>query len=278
MSHPGEAGEGHPLHCLGYAPGRPARDVERQLVQTERGRPDRSRARAWPAFQPGSTTNGAAIVAATSATVVPATDPQAKLMAPWPLKASHSVTPVLTTKLRQVTSMNRRCAKVLVSSASGTQARPSMTTHRLSTRTISVACGEPSRRATWGAATNRPAYISVLEATASVNTVPANLRTSPSQRTIAKLTPSSLALCSTARMTWDTAYSPNASGPKTVRASTTLVAKLATRRTTVFSMLQRAPDRTLRPRSAFSPPSASPGGLGTCSDGGRGSGTSVSTG
>jgi hypothetical protein len=91
--------------------------------------------------------------------------------------------------------------------------------------------------------------MTVLDTTDRVNTVRAKLRMSPSHRMIAALTPSSLALSSTASTIWDTAYSPNTDGPNTVRASSTPTAKLLIRTTIVFSRLHRVPDRTRLSRS-----------------------------
>ena len=81
-------------------------------------------------FQPGSTNIGAATSATISATMQPASEPHAKLIAPCPEKASQTVTPVLTTKLARSTSMRRPCANSRVSRASGTLASPSMMTQR----------------------------------------------------------------------------------------------------------------------------------------------------
>ena len=71
-----------------------------------------------------------------------------------------------------------------------------------------VALGEPSTRARYGADTYSPAYSAALDIRDRVNTVRAKLRTSPSQRTIAALMPSSFVLSRTDSTTCDTAYRP----------------------------------------------------------------------
>ena len=69
-------------------------------------------------------------------TVLPTSDPQAKLMTPWPLKASQSVTLVVTTKLTRSASMRFPWANSRVISESGTAASPSMITQMHSSRSI----------------------------------------------------------------------------------------------------------------------------------------------
>src|ERR1035438_71651 len=214
-----------------------------------RGRPNCSSWRACAVFQPGLMKCGAATVATSIAAVQPAREPHAKLIAPCPEKASQIVTPVLITKLTESTTIRRPWANSLVSSASGTLASPSMITQTHRMRSMCVAFGEPSRRATDGAAAYMPTYITVLAATDNVNTVRAKLRMSPSHRMIAALTPSSFALSRIARTICDTAYRPYTLGPNTVRASMAPTAKLLTRTTIVFSRLHCAPERTLLSRS-----------------------------
>src|SRR5215831_10141888 len=88
----------------------------------------------------------------------------------------------------------------------------------------------------------------VLDIADSVKTVRAKLRTLPSHRMMAPVTPSSLALSRTASTICDTAYRPHAEGPNTVRASTAPTRKVQTRTTAVFSALHLAPAATLLPR------------------------------
>ena len=82
-----------------------------------------------------------------------------------------------------------------------------------------------------------------------VRTVGANDLTSRSHRTSARLTPISLADRSTARISSPTAYSPQSRGLRKYRASTTPVANVPTRMTTVFSRLHRAAETTWPPSS-----------------------------
>ena len=131
-----------------------------------------------------------------------------------------------------------------------------MTAQMHRTRNMLVASGEPSTRARYGADAYSPTYNAVLAIRDRVNTVRAKLRTSPSQRTIAALTPSSFVLSRTASTTCDTAYRPYTVGPNTVRASTTPTAKPPTRTTMLFSALHRVPDRTLLSRSGLTCSSA----------------------
>ena len=216
------------------------------------GRPYWSSWRACALFQPGRTKYGAATLAAISATMQPATPPQAKLMAPSPEKASQTVTAAPTPKLSKSTTIRRPWANSRVSSASGTAQSASMITQRHRTRSIRVASGEPSSRAMEGAVAYSATYSAALVAIDRVKTVRAKLRISPSHRMIAALTPSSFALSRTARTICDTAYRPYTSGPNTVRASTTPTRKALTRITMLFSMLHRVPTRTLLSRSALS--------------------------
>ena len=83
-----------------------------------------------------------------------------------------------------------------------------MTAQMDRTRNMLVASGEPSTRAINGAVTYSTTYNAALVIRDRVNTVRAKLRTSPSQRTIAALTPSSFVLRRTASTTCDTAYKP----------------------------------------------------------------------
>ena len=71
------------------------------------GSPYRTSCRACAPFHPGRTKYGEATIAAISATVLPATPPHAKLIAPSPENASQSVTSVPTPKLSRSTTIRR---------------------------------------------------------------------------------------------------------------------------------------------------------------------------
>jgi hypothetical protein len=148
-------------------------------------------------------------------------DPHAKLIAPAPRAARTRVVAPLTTKTVKSIAIRRPCRNSRVITPCGTQARPSMTTARHSTRTIQTASSEPSAAAIAGAAANSDAYSRTLLANDSVSTVGANLRTSPSHRTTARLTPISFADRSTFRTSRPTAYRPHSPGPRKKRANTT---------------------------------------------------------
>ena len=166
------------------------------------GSPNLSNARAWSGSQPNFKVPGAARAQPTSVTRFPATAPQAKLIAPQPSKASSSVTEVLTTKLSPSTSIRLPWANSRVRKPAGTCATPSITTHRHITRSTPAASGEPSRPATVGAAANSATYSRPLERALRVSTVGANRRASPSQRTMARPTPSSFADSRTSSTVW----------------------------------------------------------------------------
>ncbi len=148
------------------------------------------------------------------AATLPTTDPQAKLMAPQPWTASSRVTAVLRTKLSASTAIRRPCANSRVRKPAGTWERPSRTTHRHMTRRTPDASGEPRTSATAGAVANSTAYSRQLEAALRVRTVGAKRRGSPSQRTMARETPSSFAESRTSRTVWAMPYTPQASGPR----------------------------------------------------------------
>lgn len=97
--------------------------------------------------------SGAQSANPTSATMLPASEPHAKATAPIPAAARAIVTAVFTRKLATSTTVRRNCWNSRFSLPIGTQAMPSMTTVRQSSRSISVASGDPSRRATAGAVT-----------------------------------------------------------------------------------------------------------------------------
>lgn len=147
----------------------------------------------------------------------------------------------------------------------GTCATPSITTHRHITRRTPAASGEPSRPATVGAAANSATYSRPLERVLRVSTVGANRRASPSQRTMARPTPSSFADSRTSSTVWATPYTPHSAGPRAKRASTMPVAKLPRRMTTVLIRLHRAAERTLPPNEGEAG-SAGAGGAGASLD------------
>ena len=101
--------------------------------------------------QPGSTRNGAATVAPIRVTTLPATFPQAKLIAPRWAKASSSVTAVVTTKPAASTTSRRPCMNSRLIRLNGTQTNPSMSTHSDSSRTRLVAPGDPRKSPPYGA-------------------------------------------------------------------------------------------------------------------------------
>lgn len=134
--------------------------------------------------------------------MLPTTAPTAKLIAPQPEKASSRVTAVLRTKLSASMTMRLPWANSRVRMPAGTCATASITRHRHITLSTPEASGEPSSPATVGAETNRAMYSRPLDRTLRVSTVGAKRRGSPSQRMMARPTPSSLAESRTRRTVW----------------------------------------------------------------------------
>ncbi len=87
----------------------------------------------------------------TRATRLPISDPQANDIAPTPAAANAMVATVLIAKFRMSTAVRLNCWNSRLSWPSGTHAMPSMITLTQSTRSIRVASGEPSARASAGA-------------------------------------------------------------------------------------------------------------------------------
>ena len=145
------------------------------------------------------------MVAPIRVTTLPATFPQAKLIAPRWAKASSSVTAVVTTKPAASTTSRRPCMNSRLIRLNGTHTNPSMSTHSDSSWIRLVAPGDPRKVATEDAKKKSRAVSTALEASDRVSAVRAIPRMSPSQRTTARLTPISLALSTTDSTSWEMA-------------------------------------------------------------------------
>ena len=151
---------------------------------------------------------------------VAATRPHARLQAPKPPSARASDNPVPDQVTVWSMTSRRRCWKRRCSSAAGPATIPLKTTETDMSRMMPAASGAPSRPATGPAVVYIARKSRTLPAVEIALTVPRTVSGSRSQRTTARLTPSSLKLSTARSATIATANVPNSPGPR-IRAMST---------------------------------------------------------